>query len=178
MAYTKQTWANGPAGSTPINATRLNYMETGIEGAHAPMRGTYGVKQTNIPSNTAYGISTLTKAYEGGGLNATVTQDKLTIPTGFWIISWSYLLTANTITGRNFLEVANDATYNDANTRHRCPIVSYGGGHDFGGATFLLDVNANAGTPGIGTLRFTHFANLAATSATVDHRVRLTRISS
>lgn len=33
MTYTKQTWANGIAGATPINAARLNYIETGIENA-------------------------------------------------------------------------------------------------------------------------------------------------
>lgn len=36
MAYTKQTWANGPDGLTPISADRLNYMENGIEAATLP----------------------------------------------------------------------------------------------------------------------------------------------
>lgn len=40
MAYTKQTWANDPGGGTPLNANRLNYMETGIEDAHEG--GDYG----------------------------------------------------------------------------------------------------------------------------------------
>lgn len=30
MAYTKKTWANDPAGGTPITATELNRMEDGI----------------------------------------------------------------------------------------------------------------------------------------------------
>lgn len=30
MAYTKQTWANGKAGGTPLSATRLNHIEDGI----------------------------------------------------------------------------------------------------------------------------------------------------
>ena len=34
MAYTKQNWANTTAGGTRINATRLNFMETGIDEAH------------------------------------------------------------------------------------------------------------------------------------------------
>lgn len=34
MAYNKQNWANTSAGNTPLNATRLNYMETGIDEAH------------------------------------------------------------------------------------------------------------------------------------------------
>lgn len=31
MAYNKQTWQNGQAGGTPLNATRLNYIEQGIK---------------------------------------------------------------------------------------------------------------------------------------------------
>lgn len=34
MAYTKQTWTNLPSKTTPINATRLNHMEDGIESAN------------------------------------------------------------------------------------------------------------------------------------------------
>lgn len=33
MAYTKQTWSDLPNTTTPINATRLNHMEDGIEDA-------------------------------------------------------------------------------------------------------------------------------------------------
>lgn len=33
FAYTKQTWVNGRGGGTPLNATRLNYIENGIEAA-------------------------------------------------------------------------------------------------------------------------------------------------
>lgn len=36
MAYTKQTWANLPSKTTPINATRLNHMEDGIYDANQP----------------------------------------------------------------------------------------------------------------------------------------------
>lgn len=35
MAYSEQTWNNGPGGGTPINATRLTHMETGIGDALA-----------------------------------------------------------------------------------------------------------------------------------------------
>lgn len=34
MAYSKQTWSNLPSKTTPINATRLNHMEDGIESAN------------------------------------------------------------------------------------------------------------------------------------------------
>ena len=30
MAYTKQTWSDGPGGGTPLDADRLNHMEDGI----------------------------------------------------------------------------------------------------------------------------------------------------
>lgn len=36
MTYIKQTWADGPAGTTAMSAARLNYMETGIEAANTP----------------------------------------------------------------------------------------------------------------------------------------------
>lgn len=39
--YTKQTWADGVAGATPISAARLNHMEDGIDAASVP-DGTYG----------------------------------------------------------------------------------------------------------------------------------------
>ncbi len=35
MTYVKQTWANDAAGTTPVSAARLNYMELGIENAAA-----------------------------------------------------------------------------------------------------------------------------------------------
>lgn len=35
MAYTKQTWANGSGGNTPLSATRLQYIENGIEASDA-----------------------------------------------------------------------------------------------------------------------------------------------
>lgn len=34
MAYNKQTWANTAGGGTPLNATRLNHMEDGIDQAY------------------------------------------------------------------------------------------------------------------------------------------------
>lgn len=34
MAYTQQTWSDGEAGGTPLSAERLNYMESGVKGAH------------------------------------------------------------------------------------------------------------------------------------------------
>ncbi|UQT02057.1 hypothetical protein SEA_CHADMASTERC_40 [Gordonia phage ChadMasterC] len=39
MAYTPQTWVNKPATTTPLSAARLNYMESGIAGAHTLVAG-------------------------------------------------------------------------------------------------------------------------------------------
>lgn len=42
MPYTPQTWVNGPGGGTKINATRLTYIETGIETAQATAESAAG----------------------------------------------------------------------------------------------------------------------------------------
>lgn len=39
MAYAPQTWINKPNTTTPISAPRLNYMESGIAGAHTLIAG-------------------------------------------------------------------------------------------------------------------------------------------
>jgi hypothetical protein len=62
MAYTKQTWADGVAGGTPVSATRLNYMESGIETA-ASTADTAATNAANaVPSTqkgAASGVATL-----------------------------------------------------------------------------------------------------------------------
>jgi hypothetical protein len=35
VAYTKQTWADGPTGGTPLDSVSLNHIEDGIEAAAA-----------------------------------------------------------------------------------------------------------------------------------------------
>jgi hypothetical protein len=42
VPYTKQTWVNGPSGNTRVNATRLGYIETGIETAQATAEAAAG----------------------------------------------------------------------------------------------------------------------------------------
>jgi hypothetical protein len=39
MGYTKQVWENGPDSPTPLNATRLNHIENGLESAHDTVDG-------------------------------------------------------------------------------------------------------------------------------------------
>ena len=59
MTYTKQTWADSPATSSPISAARLGHLEDGIEAAHnlpGLLRlGTF----TNAPNLAAPGITDL-----------------------------------------------------------------------------------------------------------------------
>lgn len=50
MPYTPQTWANGPGGLTPVNATRLNYMEAGIASAGGGGGGTLVVYASDAAS--------------------------------------------------------------------------------------------------------------------------------
>jgi hypothetical protein len=42
VPYTKQTWVNGPSGGTKVNATRMSYIETGIETAQATAEAAAG----------------------------------------------------------------------------------------------------------------------------------------
>lgn len=47
--YTPQAWNNGPGGGTPINATRLGHMETGIANAEETLVST-GLKNAAYPA--------------------------------------------------------------------------------------------------------------------------------
>ena len=66
MAYTKQTWANLPSKTTPINADRLNHMEQGI----------YDNDQNKVDKVAGKGLSTndytTTEKNKLSGLNAPV----------------------------------------------------------------------------------------------------------
>lgn len=57
MAYTKQTWATGSGGGTPISATRLNYIETGLEQGHQIADSKAIVATSGSPSTLAFGQS-------------------------------------------------------------------------------------------------------------------------
>lgn len=50
MTYEKQTWVDGEAGETPINAARLGHMEDGILAASAVTDGSYVTAFTNAAS--------------------------------------------------------------------------------------------------------------------------------
>lgn len=60
MTYTPQTWLNGPGGGTPLNATRLTYIETGIKALSdliASMGGS-GLGWINVRDRGAVGDGT------------------------------------------------------------------------------------------------------------------------
>lgn len=42
MSYTKQTWADGPGGGTPVSAARLQHIEDGIAATDNPVFGLSG----------------------------------------------------------------------------------------------------------------------------------------
>jgi hypothetical protein len=55
VAYSEQTWVNGAGGETPLSATRLNFMETGIDAAHdlvddhiADTTSVHGIADTSV----------------------------------------------------------------------------------------------------------------------------------
>ena len=63
MAYQKQTWVDGSTGGTPINSTRLNYMEDGIEGAY--YTDTYSTTETKTNKVWIDGKPIYRKVYTG-----------------------------------------------------------------------------------------------------------------
>lgn len=74
MAYAKQTWVNAPSTLTKLNATRLNYMEAGLEAAAAVADNAYAKAfsytdeflQDFLDANLKVGTG-LTKSYDDVG---------------------------------------------------------------------------------------------------------------
>lgn len=64
MAYSKQSWTNGPGGGTPVSATRLGHMEDGIADAHDQL-ATAQVALGALPATSA---SLAGRAVAGRGL--------------------------------------------------------------------------------------------------------------
>lgn len=110
MAYTKQSWSNGSAGATPINATRLNYIETGIYNAYARADSAYSrttTNQNNITTvtnrvaaveSTTSSLNERVGALEGGGgggatlsVNRFVNTGTQTVANNAWLlgVAWA-----------------------------------------------------------------------------------------
>lgn len=64
--YAPQTWTNGPAGNTPLNDTRLDYMEAGIAAASADAITTLAARVT-VDSWLATRGTTFQVAHRGSG---------------------------------------------------------------------------------------------------------------
>ena len=60
MAYSKQTWQNLPAKSTPISAQRLNHMEDGIYDANQPATQSTNGQMSSTDKTKLDGIYTVT----------------------------------------------------------------------------------------------------------------------
>ena len=58
MAYDKQTWSNLPSKTTPINATRLNHMEDGIEAANTEATTTSAGQMSKTDKQKLDGVET------------------------------------------------------------------------------------------------------------------------
>lgn len=58
MTYTPQTWNTGPDGGTPLSATRLNYIETGLAGVSQDADGKSPLDHTHNAS-TAFSSGTV-----------------------------------------------------------------------------------------------------------------------
>lgn len=101
MAYTPTTWQNSPATTTPINATNLNKMETGIDQAHDH------IDNASVHF-TAEQIRDLIATFIVAGANVTVTHndagDTLTIAaTGLGGSGAASDISYNTAGGLNIL---------------------------------------------------------------------------
>jgi hypothetical protein len=72
MTYTKQTWVDGVAGNTPINAAALGHIEDGIAAAHAAVPFLNGVQN-------AAGLKIVS-----GVINAVFNNISYAIPTPAW----------------------------------------------------------------------------------------------
>ena len=85
MAYTKQTWADGTSGNTPITAERLNHIEGGIEAAHEAVEELRdSVSQSGMPDGftlrTIGGIAILSVNANGVSISTNSAIDCGTLP--------------------------------------------------------------------------------------------------
>jgi hypothetical protein len=137
VSYSRQTWVDGPAGGTPINASRLNVIETGLQSASdsadtavSGLAGKAATGHTHISSQ----ITDLTEAVQD------LVAASLVAGTG---ISVSYNDAAGTIT------------------------ITGTGGSGSGGALTVEDVRDTIGAALIGTGLVTVSVDDAADTITV-----------
>lgn len=111
MVYTKQTWADGEAGGTEIDAAALNYMEQGIYDASLaqPKPWSYELRVTDSATR-ALGLNGATL---GVAMPAGVTLERIRVRFGTADGSGSTIITINkngSATGMPTVTLAQPAT--------------------------------------------------------------------
>lgn len=133
MTYVKQTWANAIGGGTPINAARLNYIESGIEA----LNGVGNVVTAVVGDNTANINNALTAAGANG---------RVILPQGEITIAGRV-----SVTGSQSLIGAGGGWVGSASTTLKCTAVGAGldvtGGNGGEVSNFLIDADNLAAEP-------------------------------
>lgn len=112
MAYTKQTWTDGPDGDTPLSAARLGHIEDGIEAAADTADDAVPASANSVaitrPSTAQVRVTPSGNASNsssaGGALNVTNTAS-----TGAGLVVYSEQASPS---GHLFVARANNATFN------------------------------------------------------------------
>lgn len=95
MAYTKQTWANVPATTSPMNATRLNNMEAGIAAANTSVTTIASLRALTDFSNVVNVLGYYAVGDGGGGVFRWDATDTTSTDNGGTIITPSSALSSS-----------------------------------------------------------------------------------
>ena len=91
MAYVKQSWENYPSTATPINATRLAYMEDGIFNASRFFNiRDFGAVGDGVTDDTAAIHAAMRAAMYGGTVEVPRGIFLISSPIGLWGADWEY----------------------------------------------------------------------------------------
>jgi len=149
------------------NLANLNDVQARLSKVETPYFGEYTGTQTQLPTATERGITTLTKVNQTGGWDATVAGNFLEIPAGLWVLTWDVNVVNATVSGRNFVAVGGGPGWSGS-VLNRHPFATTG--EDTGGTSFLLPLTA-ARTG----LALSIYAETTGTY-TARHRIRVARI--
>lgn len=165
MTYTKQVWSDGKAGATPVNATRLNYMEQGIANADPDTGAVYCVftsvgaaVNSAVPAATFWGVGTPTISKQFGGIFIP-GGDGIKVPVdGTYQCSFRIETPSgvNFNAGRNFISVQHSV---DTTQNYRFGVAN--GGETMGAAS--ASVSCAAGDQ----IQFKYYLQMSATSVLI-----------